>query len=179
MPRLFTALEVPSAIGLLLSLKRGGLPGARWIDPENYHLTLSFIGDIGQPLAGEIERRLEPLAESLSFTVRLTGLAAFGGDRPRSLFAAAEPTAELLHLQAAQDRLLRRAGAEPEARKFIPHVTLARLRGIGPVEIAHHLTEAGRFEPLVWTPTRFVLLSSRDSVGGGPYRLEADYPLAT
>ena len=179
MPRLFTALEVPSSIGLLLSLKRGGLPGARWIDPANYHLTLSFIGDVDQHLADEIEHQLEPLAESLSFTVRLIGLESFGGDRPRSLFAAVEPSPELLQLQAAQDRLLRRAGAEPEARKFIPHVTLARLRGIGPLDIARHLTEAGRFSPMAWTPTRFVLFSSRDSVGGGPYRLEAEYPMAT
>ncbi|MDB5506976.1 MAG: thpR [Devosia sp.] len=179
MPRLFTALEVPAAIGLLLSLKRGGLPGARWISPEYYHLTLSFIGDVDQPLANEVMRELDPLAESLSFPVRLTGLAAFGGDRPRSLFAAAEPTPELLQLQAVQDRLLRRAGVEPEARKFVPHVTLARLRGIGPIEIARHLTEAGRFDPLTFTPTRIVLFSSRDSIGGGPYRVEADYPLGT
>ena len=39
MPRLFTALEIPRDAALSLSLLRGGLPGARWIDVENYHLT--------------------------------------------------------------------------------------------------------------------------------------------
>ena len=54
MPRLFTGVEVPPSIGQSLAMMRGGLPGARWIDPENYHLTLRFIGDLDDALAGEI-----------------------------------------------------------------------------------------------------------------------------
>ena len=54
MPRLFTALEIPQAAALSLSLLRGGLPGARWVDVENYHLTLRFIGDVDGRLADEI-----------------------------------------------------------------------------------------------------------------------------
>ena len=46
MARLFTALEIPAAAGFHLSLLKGGLPGARWIDPANYHVTLRFIGEI-------------------------------------------------------------------------------------------------------------------------------------
>ena len=54
MPRLFTGLEIPAEIGQTLSNLRGGLPGARWIDPENYHVTLRFIGDIDGVSANEI-----------------------------------------------------------------------------------------------------------------------------
>ena len=54
MPRLFTGLEIPAEVGQTLSNLRGGLPGARWIDPENYHLTLRFIGDIDGASANEI-----------------------------------------------------------------------------------------------------------------------------
>src|SRR6202795_4604729 len=54
MPRLFTGLEIPAEIGQTLSNLRGGLPGARWIDPENYHVTLRFIGDIDGIAANEI-----------------------------------------------------------------------------------------------------------------------------
>ncbi len=43
MPRLFTALEIPRDAAMSLSFLRGGLPSARWIEPENYHLTLRFI----------------------------------------------------------------------------------------------------------------------------------------
>jgi hypothetical protein len=54
MPRLFTGLEIPPSVAQSLAMMRGGLPGARWIDPENYHLTLRFIGDIDDALAREI-----------------------------------------------------------------------------------------------------------------------------
>ena len=54
MPRLFTALEIPRDAALSLSLLRGGLPGARWVDVENYHLTLRFIGDVDDDVAQEV-----------------------------------------------------------------------------------------------------------------------------
>jgi len=62
MPRLFTGLEVPREVGEVLSMFRGGLPGARWIDPENYHITLRFIGDIDDRLAHDIASSLEGFA---------------------------------------------------------------------------------------------------------------------
>ena len=53
MQRIFTALEIPADVGQELATLRGGLPGARWIDPENYHLTLRFIGDVDDSIARE------------------------------------------------------------------------------------------------------------------------------
>lgn len=177
MPRLFTGLEIPPDLGFLLSLKRGGLNGARWIDPENYHITLRFIGDVDGQTADEVADSLDRLSHSLSFPVRLTHLGTFGGDKPRALFAGVEPSEALSRLQAAHERVLQRAGLVPEGRKFVPHVTLARLRGSSAEDVARFIAEAGRFEPLAFTPTRFVLLSSRDSVGGGPYVLEQAYSM--
>lgn len=178
MPRLFTGLEIPSDVAFALSLKRGGLHGARWIDPENYHITLRFIGDVDHATAADVIDGLDRLANSEAFRVRLIQLGAFGGDRPRALFAGVEVNAALQRLQAAQERVLQRVGLEPEGRKFTPHVTLARLRGSNAEEIARFLALAGRFEPLEFPVGRFVLFSSRDSVGGGPYLVEQAYPLA-
>ena len=96
MPRLFTAIEVPKEIGLRLSLLRGGIHGARWIDPENYHLTLRFIGDIDDRTAGEVADMLD-LVERPSFTVTLTGLDQFGGKKPRAIFGAVQPLS-LIHI---------------------------------------------------------------------------------
>lgn len=178
MPRLFTGLEIPSDLAFALSLKRGGLTGARWIDPENYHITLRFIGDVDAATANDVADGLDKLSHSLRFPVRLTHLGSFGGDKPRALFAGVEPNEALNRLQAAQERVLQRAGIEPEGRKFVPHVTLARLRGTASVELARFIAEAALFEPLTFVPTRFVLYSSRDSVGGGPYLVEEAYPLS-
>jgi len=178
MPRLFTGLEVPREVAFALSLKRGGLANARWIDPENYHITLRFIGDVDHATADDVADMLDHLAWSERFTVRLDHLGSFGGDKPRALFAAVEPTPELLRLQAAQERMLQRVGLEPEGRKFTPHVTLARLKGTSAGDVARYLAEAGQLTPMTFTVGRFVLFSSRDSVGGGPYLVEHAYPLA-
>ena len=178
LPRLFTGLEIPAEVAFALSLKRGGLSGARWIDQENYHITLRFIGDVDGRTANDVFDGLDRLANSEAFKIRLNHLGAFGGDKPRALFAGVEVNAALVQLQAAQERVLQRLGLEPESRRFTPHVTLARLRGTNPIELAHFITNAGLFSPLEFKVKRFVLFSSRDSVGGGPYLVEQSYPLA-
>ena len=78
MPRLFTALEVPPAIGERLSILRGGLPGARWIDPENYHITLRFLGDVDDRTASEAVQLLDTIAR-FSPASRRSATAFFGG----------------------------------------------------------------------------------------------------
>ena len=178
MPRLFTGLEIPSDVGFALSLKRGGLSGARWVDPENYHITLRFIGDVDNITANDVVDSLDLLSHSVSFELRLTHLDVFGGDKPRALYAGIEVNETLNRLQAAHERVLQRAGLPPEGRKFVPHVSLARLRGTSPMDVARFLAESGRFEPLSFPVGRFVLYSSRDSVGGGPYVVEQEFPLA-
>lgn len=178
MPRLFTGLEVPPDIALALSLKRGGLSGARWIEPENYHITLRFIGDVDNATGNDVADALDRLSNSIAFSVRIHQLASFGGDRPRALVAAVESNEDLMRLQSAHERVLQMVGLAPEGRRYSPHVTLARLRGTQPEDLARFLTEAARFQPLSFPVSRFVLFSSRDSVGGGPYVVEQAYPLA-
>jgi 2'-5' RNA ligase len=87
------------------------------------------------------------------------------------------PSAEIADLYSAQERRVRRAGVPPETRKFTPHVTLARLRDASPLDVADYLASRGAFRSLSFVANRFVLFSSRDSVGGGPYVVEAAYPL--
>ena len=177
MPRLFTALEIPPHVAESLGMMRGGLPGARWIDPGNYHLTLRFIGDIDDALAHEIAGLLGRVRR-LSFELRLDGLTSFGGRKPRALVAAASPVAPLMELQAEHERLLQRLGLEPEGRKYTPHVTLARLRDSSSRQVADYLTARAHYRSASFAISRFVLFSSRASVGGGPYVVEAVYPLA-
>ena len=176
MPRLFTALEIPRHVAESLSMMRGGLPGARWIDPENYHLTLRFIGDIDDALARDIAGLLGRV-QRRPFELRLDGLSSFGGRKPRALVASVTAVPQLLELQAEHERLLQRLGLEPEGRKYIPHVTLARLRDTSSWQVADYLSARGHFRSASFEVSRFVLFSSRSSVGGEPYVVEADYPL--
>ena len=88
------------------------------------------------------------------------------------------PVPALLELQAEHERLMQRIGLEPEGRKYTPHVTLARLRDSSSRQVAEYLAVRALY-PLAAVPvSRFVLFSSRASVGGGPYVVEAAYPLA-
>lgn len=177
MPRLFTAIEIPDEVGRELQLYRGGLPGARWVEPADYHITLRFMGDVDGAAARDLVSLLAESRPRAPLAVTLDGLASFGGGRPRAVFAQVAASRDLAELQAEQERLARRAGLDPETRKFTPHVTLARLRDASPQDVGAYIAAHGRFAPLTFTAERFVLFSSRNSVGGGPYVVEAAYPL--
>jgi RNA 2',3'-cyclic 3'-phosphodiesterase len=176
MPRLFSAIEIPRSIAERLTMLRCGLSGARWIDPENYHLTLRFIGDVDGATARDFTNALGEIAVP-PFELKLSGLGSFGGNKPRTIFADLEPSPALEALQRANERAAREAGLPPEGRNFKPHVTLARLRGARPDAVASYLERQGGVAAEPFTVSRFVLYSSRNSVGGGPYVIEAAYEL--
>ncbi len=176
MPRLFTAIEIPPDVGLGLSFLRGGIAGARWIDPENYHVTLRFMGDVDDAMGRDIMEMLGAVRRP-SFDLTLDGLDQFGGRKPRAVFAAVKTNAALMELQAEQERLMQRLGLSAEGRNYKPHVTLARLRDASTRQVADYLATRGPYRSPSFKVPRFVLFSSRDSVGGGPYLVEAAYPL--
>ncbi|OYR19882.1 RNA 2',3'-cyclic phosphodiesterase [Brucella thiophenivorans] len=176
MPRLFTALEIPRDAALSLSLLRGGLPGARWIDVENYHLTLRFIGDVEGHVADEIANALDRVRRP-EFMLNLSGVDAFGSKKPHSIYAGVSLSPELNALQGEIERICKRLGIAADPRKFVPHVTLARLRNPRIDDVVHYLSSRGNFSTLPFKVGRFVLMSSRDSVGGGPYIVEEAWPL--
>jgi RNA 2',3'-cyclic 3'-phosphodiesterase len=176
LPRLFIGLEIPPDVARTLAMMRGGLPGARWIDPEFYHITLRFIGDVGDLLAREIAFLLDQVHRR-SFEIRIDRLDSFGGRRPRAVIAGVAPSPPLTELQAEHERLMQRVGLEPEGRKFTPHVTLARLRDSSSLQVADYLATRAPSRASVFQVSRFVLFSSKASVGGGPYIVEAAYPL--
>jgi 2'-5' RNA ligase len=176
MPRLFTGVEIPPDVGQALASLRGGLPGARWIDPENYHLTLRFIGDVDDMIAGEVASMLGRVKRG-AFELRMDGLTSFGGRKPRAVVATVAGAQALVEVQAEHERLMQRIGLEPEGRKYTPHVTLARLRDSSSRDVAEYLSARGYFRTAAFQVSRFVLFSSRASTGGGPYIVEAAYPL--
>jgi RNA 2',3'-cyclic 3'-phosphodiesterase len=176
MPRLFTGLEIPPDIAAQLALYRGGLLSARWAEPSDYHITLRFLGDVDGRTANDAARFLADIRRG-PLTVTLSGLDVFGGDRPRAIIVRVEPSRALSELQGEQERLMRSLGLAPETRKFMPHVTLARLKDAAPAAVAEYLSARPMLRSMSFTASRFALFSSRNSTGGGPYVVEAAYPL--
>jgi len=176
MPRLFTGLEVPERVRARLGLVRGPLPGARWIEPENFHITLRFAGDIDNRTADEFAGFLDDV-EFDPFEIRISGLGVFGGNAPRTIWAGVEGGEPLVNLQKAHERAARSAGLAPETQTFRPHITLARLRGTRPEAVARFLGSRGALISEPFPVDRFLLFSSKPGSGGGPYVVEYAYAL--
>ena len=82
-----------------------------------------------------------------------------------------------MDLQAEQERRLRRIGLEPETRKYTPHVTWRGSAALGQGAVADYLATRGALMAEPFLAERFVLCSAREGSGGGPYVVEAAYPL--
>jgi RNA 2',3'-cyclic 3'-phosphodiesterase len=176
MPRLFTGLEIPEAQSDYLNSLRGSLYGARWIDIEDYHITLRFIGDIDRRIARDIENALgEIIRDPIEIT--LTDLSIFGGEKPHAIIANIKPTRILLELQHEHERIMRDLGLPKDPRKFTPHITLARLRGSNVADVVEYLSSREAFHVQSFIAKSFALYSAKPSTGGRPYVIEASYPL--
>ena len=176
MPRLFTGIEIPPEIAERLGELRGGLPSARWVDPENYHITLRFLGDIDAATARDVADLLAAIRRR-AFSITIDGLGAFGNAKPHQVWARVPASPELMALQNENEQLIQRAGMPAETRKFTPHVTLARLRGTKSHALAKYMESRSGFSIEPFEVTRFVLFSAQPSRGGGPYIVEEAYPL--
>jgi 2'-5' RNA ligase len=176
MPRLFTGIELPDETREALKRLRTPLPGARWIEPDNLHITLRFAGDVDNLVAREFVHALAAI-DAPPFEVRVAGVGAFGGYSPRIVWAGVEAGPELEALARANERAARSAGLDPEKRAFKAHVTLARLQNGRADTIARFLERNGAFRAEPFYVDRFVLFSSRPLTGGGPYVVEEEFPL--
>lgn len=179
MIRLFVGLALPEDVRERVAVLNGGVPGARWEPPENLHLTLRFIGEVEVGLAHDIDDQLARLRMP-GFAMSLGTVDHFGAaQKARMLYVGVERNEMLMRLQTKVENAVQRAGLPPEQRKFIPHVTLARLRESPAFRVqafreAHNLFRAGPF-PV----SEFALYSSHPGKGHSVYREEATYPLET
>jgi len=178
MPRLFVAIDLPAPVKERLTELCYGLPGAKWMPPEQLHLTLRFIGEVDGGLYREIRSALAEIATP-PFTMGLKGLGCFPPRKqPRVLWVGIHPIAEpLLRLRNRLESTLVRLGLEPEHRKFAPHITLARLRETPLPRLANFLAGNGLFAAAPFPVKEFHLYSSVLSPKGAIHTVEESYPL--
>lgn len=173
MLRLFVGIALPPEQKLALSLLANGLPGARWVDAGNYHLTLRFIGEVDEGTAADIDAGLAPI-ESPSFDLSLVGVGHFGA---RMLWAGVERSPPLVHLQGKVEAALIRLGLEPKSRRYTPHVSLARLRDPPVARLQEYLAAHALFRAAPFKVGKFSLVASYLSKSGAIYEDQADYVL--
>ena len=174
--RLFVALDLPPLARDRLSALATGLPGARWVPPENYHVTLRFIGEVPPHEAEELDHALAGI-RAPRFTLELTGVGTFDrGGRSGTLYAGVERSPGLAHLQSKIETALQRAGLQAERRKFTPHVTLAKVEGFDP-RLGGWIAAHNLFRAPAIAVEHFALFSSHLGREQASYTVEVEYAL--
>ena len=176
--RLFVALDLPFEARETLSRWTGGLPGARWVPFENYHLTLRFLGEMPGHRAEELDLALAAL-RGRGFTLQLGGVGVYEkAGRSVTLWAGVERNPQLDHLQNKVETAVQRIGFEPERRRFNPHVTLARLDNTPPGKLVEWLQAHSLVRAAPVAVRHFTLFSSRLGKDQAVYAPEVEYDLA-
>ncbi|MBB2914733.1 2'-5' RNA ligase [Streptosporangium becharense] len=180
--RLFAGLLPPPPVrdelAHALEPHRDGWPGLRWLSPVNWHVTLSFFGEVPDPVLPELRVRLgRAAARHAPLTVSFAGGGAFPSPRRARVFWTGL-TGDRLPLTRLADSVAaggRRAGIErAESRRFAPHLSLARSRADTDLR---PLVEA--FETFAGTPWQVDAVHLVRSHLGATVRYEtvAEWPL--
>jgi 2'-5' RNA ligase len=178
MVRLFVALALPETLRLQLSGLAGGIQGARWVPPQNYHLTLRFIGEVENWRADEVDEALSAI-RSRPFDLSLRGVGTFEkAGKIQTLWVGVEKTEGLTHLQSKVETALQRMGFDPERRRFAPHITLARTDKAPPPKLIEWVQTHNLFRAPPATMDHFTLFSSRLGKESPVYVPEVEYELA-
>ena len=177
MIRLFVGLPIPADIRLTLSRLSAGLPGAKWVKEDNFHVTLRFIGEVDEGLADDIDALLSQVNHA-SFHLSLEGVGYFGKpNNARAVWAGVAKNENLIHLHAKIETALQRMGQPSEERRYTPHVTLARLSCTPKTRLNEYIAGHMNFRSRTISIEAFTLFSSFLSSAGAIYTPEANYTL--
>ena len=177
MYRLFVALDLPEVVKTELSFMSFGMRGARWMDDDQLHLTLRFIGEVDGLQFREISEALAEVQPD-PFFYRLSGVGHFPPRGvPKILWIGVEAEDGLVQLRLRVDAVLRRLGLVLERRKFSPHITLARLKNTPRNRVANFIAANNLYKSRDIRVEEFTLYSSVLTTRGAIHTKEYSYVL--
>ncbi len=180
--RLFTGIaltsEVREALERWTSDLRTAFSGLRWSPPEQWHVTLQFLGETQEIRYGCIVDELRSV-RAQAVDVQLGEPGFF--ERAGIFHIAVQATASLLALHSQTEAALTRCEFVPEARVYAPHITLARRKGRGPSPDFERLQKSVRGHPALrlpaWRAKEFLLYESFTGPAGSRYEVRERFPL--
>jgi 2'-5' RNA ligase len=174
--RLFVALRPPAATRAALLAAMARIPGARWQDDGQLHCTLRFIGEVDRHQAEDVAAALGGVRHP-AMTLRLGSPGVFERKgRVDTLWIGVKPRDAIEPLHLKIDRALHKAGIPPDARAFVPHITIARFaRGDAPMpDVAGRITAPIGHSFAIG---HFELFESQLGSEGALYETVSRYPL--
>ena len=178
--RTFISLDLPLSLRHELSGQAELIAGQdkrqqiRWLPRENYHLTLVFLGDVDSAKLSGLQFTLEQKLEATeAVPLIISTITPFPFSRPKIAAALVERTAELLRLQSDVTNCVRQFGIFPENRRFVPHVTLGRLKPRAGKTVEFQ----ARNILLVDTAETVTLFQSELTASGAIHAALAEFPL--
>jgi len=175
MARLFVALEIPPLIKQMLESVQGGVPGARWVNSDMFHITLAFLGEVDARAEADIISALAPVTVK-PFDVSFGGIDTFGDKkRIRSIHVRVKTSPELNALQHSIAHALKRLGFEPEHKRYTPHITLARLKFCDAARVGRFVEEASLLSLPPMTVRGFTLYESHLAHTGAHYLPQCEF----
>ncbi|EJF97255.1 RNA 2',3'-cyclic phosphodiesterase [Bartonella taylorii] len=177
MDRLFSALQIPQQTTEALVSLQNGLPNAQWINPQNFHITLSFFGEIESSLADEIMRAFDKI-KLPPFMLQTRGFEVFGSENaPHSLVVRIELCETLSLLHEKMQCIRSSVHLTPDEKPFTPHITIARLLDIKPDDLPSYLSSRGDFLFPPFKVDHFVLFLSPSPSSDAPYIVKRSWAL--
>lgn len=178
MIRLFVAIALPDSVKDQIALLGGGVPGAKWIDRDNLHLTLRFIGEVPEDRMADIHHGLSRVRHQ-PFEIAVAGIGYFKqGRNPTVLWVGVDRNDALGQLHDKIEQALQREGLESDGRRFVPHIALARLQRAPETRLAAYVAAHNLFRVPPFPVESITLFSSFLSSSRAIYTEEAEYPLA-
>jgi RNA 2',3'-cyclic 3'-phosphodiesterase len=178
MIRAFLALPLPDDLADLLVPVQAALLLPRPVPAQDFHITLTFLGEAREDLLSELDLALQS-ARLPAPMLALDGLGTFGGARVENVHAVIRPDPALDRLQARVTQMARSLGIAVEKRRFQPHVTLGRGAIPDAAALARAMGRVGAVTSPAVPALRLTMFRSRLRPEGPLYDPLADYPLTS
>jgi RNA 2',3'-cyclic 3'-phosphodiesterase len=166
----------------LADLLRAAAGDVKWVEPENLHWTLQFLGDVDTLEIPAVCAAVSTAAVEIpSFDLEARGAGAFPApDRPRTLWIGAGTGAQtMVALHGAIQRKLNRLGYRAEQRRFVPHITLGRAgRKSPPRPLVRELAGLAEFDGGSMLVDEVTVFASKLTPEGPQYDVLARAPLS-
>jgi len=179
MYRLFIAIDLPKPVKNRLEVLQKHLDGVKWIELQQMHLTIRFLGNVDEELYQKLLSNLKKI-RSPSFVYSIKGVGVFPNiHRPKVLWAGVEADDRLSILYQKIEEVVISSGFDPEERDYKPHITLGRVKRRLHSEECQ--TFLGKHEKLEITDIKvdnFILYQSRLTRHGALHQQLQQYSLS-